>query len=123
MNPIGSAVLTLLDKNEQTHKQTPKQSMCINITRLLGQFAPIFYFKSLRISKYLFAHFQNFAKFKNFKTQTFEILVIHKIHWGKARYQTKFGPDRFSRFGLYWIQTERQTSYVCIYIDVAQIWV
>ena len=24
-------------------------------------------------------------------------------------FQTKFGPDRFSRFDVYWIQTDRQT--------------
>ena len=30
---------------------------------------------------------------------------------------TKFGPDRFSRFDVYWIQTDRQTDKPNLYID------
>ena len=30
---------------------------------------------------------------------------------------TKFGPDRFSRFDVYWIQTNRQTDKLNSYID------
>ena len=30
----------------------------------------------------------------------------------------KFGPDRFSRFDVYWIQTNRQTDKPNLYIDV-----
>ena len=37
----------------------------------------------------------------------------------------KFGPDRFSRFDVYWIQTDRQTNKQTdkpnLYIDI-QIW-
>ena len=29
----------------------------------------------------------------------------------------KFGPDRFSRFVVYWIQTDRQTDKLNLYID------
>ena len=32
----------------------------------------------------------------------------------------KFGPDRFSRFDVYWIQTNRQTDKPNLYIDIAQ---
>ena len=30
----------------------------------------------------------------------------------------KFGPDRFSRFDVYWIQTNKQTDKPNLYIDV-----
>ena len=30
----------------------------------------------------------------------------------------KFGPDRFSRFDVYWIQTNKQTDKSNLYIDV-----
>ena len=30
----------------------------------------------------------------------------------------KFGPDRFSRFDVYWIQTNKQTDKPNIYIDI-----
>ena len=39
--------------------------------------------------------FQNFQKFNEDR-----ILMSHK----------KFGPDRFSRFDVYWIQTNKQTD-------------
>ena len=29
----------------------------------------------------------------------------------------KFGPDRFSRFDVYWIQTDRQTDKPNLYIE------
>ena len=34
------------------------------------------------------------------------------LTWGHARSHKKIGPDRFSRFDVYWIQTYRQTSYI-----------
>ena len=40
----------------------------------------------------------------------FENLIIHKLPWGHARSHKKFGPDRFSRFDVYWIQTDKQTD-------------
>ena len=30
----------------------------------------------------------------------------------------KFGPDRFSRFDVYWIQTNKQTDKTNLYIEV-----
>ena len=37
-------------------------------------------------------------------------------------FHTKFGPDRFSRFNVYWIQTtDRQTDKLNLYIDVKAI--
>ena len=30
---------------------------------------------------------------------------------------TKVGPDRFSRFDVYWVQTDRQTDKLNLYID------
>ena len=39
--------------------------------------------------------------------QIFETLIIHKPSLGSLE---KFGPDRFSRFDVYWIQTDRQTD-------------
>ena len=36
---------------------------------------------------------------------------------GRSEVHTKFGPDRFSRFDVYWIQTDRQTDKQSTYID------
>ena len=33
----------------------------------------------------------------------------------------KFGPDRFCRFDVYWIQTNRQTDKPNLYIDIVMI--
>ena len=32
----------------------------------------------------------------------------------------KFGPDRFSRFDVYWIQTNKQTNKPNLYIDLIE---
>ena len=40
----------------------------------------------------------------------FKNLITHKPFPCHARSYTKFGPDRFSRFDVYWIQTDRQTE-------------
>ena len=32
------------------------------------------------------------------------------LPWGQARSYKKLGPDRFSRFDVYWIQTNKQTD-------------
>ena len=39
-----------------------------------------------------------------------EIDVVGHPPLGNARSHKKFGPDRFSRFDVYWIQTNRQTD-------------
>ena len=54
--------------------------------------------------------------------EIFEFLIIHKpfLGWGHVRSHTKFGPDRFSRFDVYWTQTDghpnRQVKYIYIKI-------
>ena len=53
--------------------------------------------------------------------QIFLILIIHKPFLGSRDVPQKFGPDRFSRFDVYWIQTNRQlpgqTDKINLYID------
>ena len=46
---------------------------------------------------------------KNFKTQILEIFIIHKHFLGPREVHTKFGAVRFSRFDVFWIQTNKQT--------------
>ena len=41
--------------------------------------------------------------------QIFEILIIHKPSLWSRDVPQKIGPDRFSRFDVYWIQTNKQT--------------
>ena len=36
-------------------------------------------------------------------------MIIHKLSLGHVRSHTKFGPGRFSRFDVYWIQTNKQS--------------
>ena len=58
---------------------------------------------------------------------TFEIWIIHKPSLGTCKVPHKFGPDRFRRLDVYWIQTNKhpnqqtnkQTSQ--IYIQKIQI--
>ena len=60
-------------------------------------------------SHYIFlAHFQNFTKIKNF----LKFLSFRNLPWGPARCHTKFEHNRFSRFDVVWIQTERQAKYI-----------
>ena len=66
-----------------------------------------------------FVDFQNFQKSNFWWRQIFENLIIHKPStWSHARSRKKFGPDRSSRFDLYWIQTNRQTDKPNLYIEV-----
>ena len=55
---------------------------------------------------------KNFADF--WWRQIFENLIIHKPSLGSSDDPQKFGPDRFSRFEVYWIQTERQAKSRCL---------
>ena len=41
--------------------------------------------------------------------ENLENLIIHKPSLGSREIPQKFGPDRFSRFDVYWIQTNKQT--------------
>ena len=43
------------------------------------------------------------------------------LPWGHARLLKKFGPDRFSRFEVYWIQTNKQTPKPNLYININNI--
>ena len=47
---------------------------------------------------------------KKLKTQILEIFIIHKHFLGPREVHTKFGAVRFSRFDVYWIQTNKQTD-------------
>ena len=58
--------------------------------------------------------FQNLTKIKIFWRPLFEIPSI-TFPGGHVRPRIKLGPDRFSRFDAYWIQTNRQTRKVYIY--------
>ena len=43
---------------------------------------------------------------------------ITPILYRLRMFPQKFGPDRFSRFDVYWIQTNKQTDKLNLYIDV-----
>ena len=98
----------------------------ISKTRLLGRFAPIFYFncEHWKTKKKNFADFINknrvlsrfkkkLQKIKNFKTQIFEILIIHKPSLGSREIPHKIWAQSVQPF---WRlldtnkQTDRQTS-------------
>ena len=60
-----------------------------------------------------FADFQEinfFTKLKTFKTHFFKFLSFINLPCGHVMSHKKFGPDRFSRFDVYWIQTDRQKT-------------
>ena len=54
--------------------------------------------------------FQNLMKVEFCWRKIFENLIIHKPSLDHVMSHTKFGPDRFSRFDVYWIQTKKQTD-------------
>ena len=100
---------------------------CIELDYIILGFAPIFQFHCEHV---LFVYivkqkqtnkFADLIKiisriFKIFKNKILMEANFLKIRssinfpWGLARSQNKFGHDRFSRFDLYWIQTNRQTD-------------
>ena len=96
--------------------------------RVLGRFAPIFYFncehflfmyivKQKQTNKF-YKNNRVFSKFSEIKicySLIFENLSSINLPWGHARTHKKIGPDQFSRFSVYWIQTNRQAKYR--YID------
>ena len=66
--------------------------------------------------------FQNFQK-SNFDGGKFlKILLFINLPWDHMMSHKKFGPDRFSRFDVYLIQTNKQTNQQTdkpnLYIDV-----
>ena len=68
-----------------------------------------------------FVDFQNFTKFKLFWRLLFVILSTSiNFPWSHVGSHIKLGPDRYSRFNVYWIQPVRQTDKLmhtayCIY--------
>ena len=103
----------------------------IFITRLLGRFAPIFYLNCehvlfvyilkqsrkkfrgfLKKNSRIFKIFKNFTKIKTFKHKFLKFLLFINLPWGYVMSHKKFGPDRFSRFDVYWIQTNRQAKFI-----------
>jgi len=59
--------------------------------------------------------FRGFLKFQkpNFVRGKFlKIRSSINLSWGQERSHNKFGPDRFSRFDVYWIQTDRQAKFL-----------
>jgi len=52
--------------------------------------------------------FHGFSKFNENQILFKKIRSFITLPWGHVRSYTKFGPDRFSRFQVYWIQTDRQ---------------
>ena len=63
-----------------------------------------------------FVDFQDLIKIEFCWRLIFEILIIHKPLWGHLRTYTKLWPDRFSRFDVYWIQTNKQRDKLNLYI-------
>jgi len=57
-----------------------------------------------------FQEFNLFYKLKTFKTHFLKFLSFINLPCGHVMSHKKFGPDRFSRFDVYWIQTNRQTD-------------
>ena len=57
-----------------------------------------------------FKEFKFFFKLKPFKTHFYFILSFINLPCGHVMSHKKFGPDRFSRFDVYWIQINRQTD-------------
>ena len=64
----------------------------------------------MRIFKKKTCGFSKFSKIEFFRWQILEFLIIHKPLCTHVRSHIKFKPDRFSRFDVYWIQTNRQTD-------------
>jgi len=54
--------------------------------------------------------FRGFSKLEFWWRQIMVNSIIQNHPWGHTRSHKKFGPDRFSRFEVYWIQTDRQTD-------------
>jgi len=63
-----------------------------------------------------FVHFQNFHKFNEIRIlMETNIWNFINLPWGRVRSHTKFGPDRFSRFDVYWIQTNIHPDKLNLY--------
>ena len=91
-------------------------------TRLLERFEPIFFSSCEHFlfvkqnQKKLTDLITKFCRFSLPKIEfcldkflNFSLLI--NFPWGHVRSNTKFGTDRFSRFYIYWIQTDKQSIY------------
>ena len=60
--------------------------------------------------------FQNCQKSNFVRGKFLKIRAFINFPWGHARSHKKFGPERFSRFDIYWIKTnkkaDRQANYI-----------
>ena len=68
--------------------------------------------------------FQNVQKFNEDRIlmdKYLKFLSFINLPCGHVMSHIKFGPDRFSRFDVYWIQTNRQTDKPNLYLDIARI--
>ena len=52
-------------------------------------------------------YFQNFQNFCFVRGNFLKIRSSIDLSWGHVRSEKKFGPDRFGRFDVYWIQTNK----------------
>ena len=50
--------------------------------------------------------------FQNFQKLNFDGGKFLKISLGSREIPQKFGPNRFSRFGVYWIQTNKHAKFI-----------
>ena len=67
-------------------------------------------------NRWFYHKFRGFSKLSKIEfcyEQIFENSIIHK----PSVWSQKFGPDRFSHFDFYWIQTNKQTSKVILIIE------
>ena len=64
----------------------------------------------LKKNSRIFKIFKNFTKIKTFKHKFLKFWSFIKLPWGHVMSYTKLGPDRFSRYDVYWIQANRQTD-------------
>ena len=58
----------------------------------------------------IFKNLNFLPKLKTFKTHFFKFLSFINLPCGHVMSHKKFGPDRFSRFDVFWIKTNRQTD-------------
>ena len=56
---------------------------------------------------------KKFKLFQYFFSSNFDFV---SLPWGHMRSHKKCGPDRFSRFDVYFLQTDRQSTYIYRYI-------
>ena len=105
-----------LNSSELLAEGTIVVHIIIIVTRLIERFAPIIYFicKHFELLEYIVKQNKIFAFYKRisyiFKILKIEFLKIWlsiNLPWSQARSHKNFGPDRFSRFDVYWIQTDK----------------